>query len=124
MKLRHRRWKFATKLQPLVAVVSSGRRYVTDGSNDGVIEVLYKQDIEELLNPSGDLQSDYEIAYEAYGLKVDSNGKFLPEEKPEPEVSNESERNGTSDGDDKKEPAGQPKTRRRRKKMGRKVRAK
>ena len=75
MKLRHKRWNFATPLRPTVAVVSAGRRYITDGKNGGVIEVGYKQDVEELLNPVGDLQSDYEIAYDQYGISFDASGK-------------------------------------------------
>mgnify|MGYP001613227095 CR=1 FL=1 len=73
--LRFSRWRHATPLAPHVAVCSSGRRYVWKGDQEGVVNVDYKQDVEELLNPIGDRQSDYELAYEKYGISFDATGK-------------------------------------------------
>lgn len=80
MYLRYKRWRYMTKLAPHVEVCSSGRRYLWNGEEEGIVDVPYKADLEEMLNPLGDLQSVYEIAYEKYGITFDASGKELPQE--------------------------------------------
>ena len=67
--LRFRRWSYLTPLAPHVAVCATGRRYLWDGKHEGVTSVPYEADVEELLNPIGDQQSAYEVAWERYGVQ-------------------------------------------------------
>ena len=85
--LRFDRYKYATPLAPHVAVCASGRRYVWTGADDGVVSVPYKQDVAELLNPLGDQQSLYEVAWEKYQVAFDEQGKEIAQTvtTPEPE---------------------------------------
>ena len=75
--LRHKRWNYMTKLAPAVTMVSSGRRYLADGSGDGAVAVPYKQDAEELLNPPSEGSSVWAVAWEKYGIAFDAQGKVV-----------------------------------------------
>ena len=77
MWLRFKRWKYLTPLAPHVAVCASGRRYAWTGAQEGAVEVPYRTDVEELLNPVGDRRSPYEVAYEKYGIAFDATGKLV-----------------------------------------------
>lgn len=82
--LRYKRWRYATPLVPHVAVCASGRRYLWKGDAKGVTDVPYQGDVEELLNPLGDQQSVYEVAWDRYGVAFDAQGKECP---PAPPIS-------------------------------------
>ena len=89
MWIRFKRWNYLTPLAPHVAICT-GRRYVWKGDNEGAVNVEYKQDVEELLNPVGDQQSSYEVAFEKYGITFDAQGKEIESNKesvPSPETA-------------------------------------
>ena len=75
--IRFKRWQYLTPLAPHVAVCTSGNRYLWKGDNHGATLVDRKVDVDELLNPMGDRQSDYEIAWELHGVHFDAQGKEL-----------------------------------------------
>ena len=78
--LKFKRFNYLTPLAPHVAVCATGRRYLWDGKNEGVTDVPYKADVEELLNPVGDQQSSYEVCWEQYGVTFDAQGKEITED--------------------------------------------
>lgn len=78
--IRYKRWRYVSKLAPHLAVCSSGRRYLWDGADGGALQVGYAQDVDELLNPFGDLRSDYEVAWDRYDVSFDAQGReVIPE---------------------------------------------
>lgn len=78
MWLRFRRWQYLTPLAPSVAYCQSGRTYRCTGEAEGVVDVPYAKDVEELLNPVGDRESDFVVAWEQYGVVLDATGKEVP----------------------------------------------
>ncbi len=121
MKLRHKRWNYLTALAPAVIICSSGRRYISSNVNDGVFDVPYARDVEDILHPLGDVACDYQIAYEEYGLKVKPSGEFEPIEETEKGTEDAPEREdnaGSKSGHAEKEPASKSKPGRGRKKVG------
>lgn len=81
--LRFKRWQYLTPLAPHVAVCTSRRRYLWKGDQNGATLVDYKSDMDELLNPMGDRQSDYEVAWEKYNVRFDDTGIEIVEDKKE-----------------------------------------
>lgn len=75
--IRYIRAKYVTPLAPHVALCASGRRYVWTGEQAGVVDVPFKADVDELLNPPGDQGSVHEVAWERYGVTFDADGKEL-----------------------------------------------
>lgn len=75
--LRHKRWAYATPLAPAVTVCQSGRVYRCTGVEEGVVDVPYESDINELLNPQGDRGSEWEVAWERYGVIFNGQGKVV-----------------------------------------------
>lgn len=73
--IRFKRYQYLTPLAPHVAICGSGRRYVWTGAQAGAVCVPYKTDIAWLLNPPGEAESSYELAYERHGIAFDANGK-------------------------------------------------
>ena len=73
--LRHRRWKYATALSPVVTVCASRRVYRCTGADGGVVEVPYRTDVDELLSPPGDQEAVWEVAWDRYGVAFDAQGK-------------------------------------------------
>lgn len=67
--LRYKRWKYATPLLPHTVRCQSGRRYLWNGTEEGVVVVPYQADVEFLLNPLGDRQSEYEVVWERHGVR-------------------------------------------------------
>lgn len=76
--LRFKRWQYLRPLAPHVAACTSGNRYLWKGDNQGATLVEQQKDVDELLNPMGDRQSDYEVAWERYGVTFDARGKEVP----------------------------------------------
>ena len=81
MWLRHKHWQSARALVPLVTVCASGRVYKCSGADKGVVNVPYRADADELLDPSGDRRGEWEVAWDKYGYAFDAQGKVL-EAKP------------------------------------------
>ena len=77
MWIRFKRWRYLSPLAPHVEVCQSGRRYLWDGQHEGVTNVPFRSDAEDILNPPGDRQSDYTLAYEKYGITFDAQGKEI-----------------------------------------------
>lgn len=75
--VRFKRWRYLAPLAPHVAICGSGRRYVWTGADEGEVSVLYKADVEWLLNPPGEGESLYELAYERHGIAFDAAGKEI-----------------------------------------------
>ena len=75
--LRFKRWTYLTPLAPHVAVCASGHRYLWKGDQQGATAVSHKADVEELLNPPGGQPSDFEIAWDRYGVTFDVQGKEI-----------------------------------------------
>lgn len=73
--IRFKRWSYLNPLAPHVAACTSGNRYLWKGDADGATLVEQQKDVDELLNPMGDRQSDYEVAWERYGVTFDARGK-------------------------------------------------
>ena len=73
--LRYKRWQYLTPLAPAVAICASHRRYVCTGADQGVVEVPYAADAAELLDPTGDRRSQWEVAWERYGVTFDATGR-------------------------------------------------
>ena len=81
--LRFERWKFCTPLAPHVAYCTrTGHRYLWDGSHDGAVLVPDLKDVKELLNPSGDQASLFDVAWDQYGVLFDTNGQERPTPPP------------------------------------------
>ena len=73
--LKFKRHLYATPLGPAVSVCQSGRTYLCSGTAEGVVAVPFKADAEELLHPAGDRSSEWEVAWERYGVTFDAQGK-------------------------------------------------
>ena len=80
--LRFKRWNYLTPLAPAVSVCGSGRRYVCTGAAQGVVPVPYRADVEELLHPSGDVESSWDVAWDRYGVAFDAKGCEMPASVP------------------------------------------
>lgn len=75
--LRHKRWRYATALTPVVTVCASRRVYRCTGADGGVVDVSYRADADEMLSPTGDEETVWEVAWERYGVQFDAQGKAV-----------------------------------------------
>ena len=80
--IKFKRWSYLTPLAPHVAVCGSGQRYLWNGDQGGATLVDRKADVEELLNPPGGQPSDYEVAWERYGVTFDARGQEMVHDTP------------------------------------------
>ena len=81
--VRFVRWPYLSPLAPYTAYCNSGRTYRWSNADQGVTEVPYKADVEELLNPYDAGPSLFEIAWERYFVFFDAAGREIPPASPE-----------------------------------------
>lgn len=75
MWLRHKRWQYLNPLAPHATRCATGRVYLCAGKEGGLVDVPYRSDAAELLNPSADAEALYEVAWDRYGVTFDAQGK-------------------------------------------------
>lgn len=75
MLIRLKRFIYCTPLRPHVYRCHSGRMYQWDGTNEGIVEIPYREDVEDLL---ADEERRYATAYERYGITWDAQGRSVP----------------------------------------------
>ena len=73
--IRFKQWPYCSPIAPHAArCAATGNRYYWDGSQEGILNIPIRADVDELLNPLGDVQSEYEVAWEKYGVYFCSHG--------------------------------------------------
>ena len=75
MDIRCTRWQALTPLAPHTHRCASGRVYHWTNAKTGVIDIPYREDVEDVLRASSRL---FVLAYERYGITWDVQGQEIP----------------------------------------------